>query len=139
LDLTLVSGLSLGNNFWVNQIDTSQDFGLVRIEEFVKLWGLLNDVHLQTIFPTPFIGNSQIMESIPLLWPTRCTLKGLSQPLLILPFGTCGHLQNANSLHCWLDMIEFGRRIVYNEGVGNVKIVHFATKFKNRRAPFVQI
>jgi hypothetical protein len=35
---------ALDNNYWINQIDISRDFGLVRIEEFVKLWELLNDV-----------------------------------------------------------------------------------------------
>jgi hypothetical protein len=42
---------ALDNNFWVNQINTSQDFGLVRIEEFVKLWELLNGVHLSNDVP----------------------------------------------------------------------------------------
>jgi hypothetical protein len=87
---------------------------------------------LEMMFPTPSIGNSRIMESIPPLWHTRCNLKGLSQPLLMLPFEKCGHLQNTNYLHGWLDKIEFGRRIGDNKGVGKiVEIVHFATMFKN--------
>jgi hypothetical protein len=38
------------------------------------------------------------MENILPLWHTRCNLKGLSQPLLMLPFEKCGHLQYTKSL-----------------------------------------
>jgi hypothetical protein len=37
---------ALHNNFLVNQIKIPHEFGVPRIEEFVKLWGLLQDVHL---------------------------------------------------------------------------------------------
>jgi hypothetical protein len=128
---------ALDNNFWVNQINTSQEFGLVHIEEFVKLWELLNDVHLENDVPDT------------IYWKFRNNRKESASSAYKMQFeGLVSTTLNASNWKVWASpkwkffTLLVGQDRVWTadrlqQRVGKiVEIIHFATKFKNQERTF---